>query len=539
MEQDVPGSTHMSDTFKSLNPKDLNPDPFLAHHPREPERPRSSHILTEEDPIFFWIGDRVGQINGLRLTVNLHELYAVARQCCKYNRLEFDQLGVEDPLQVLHSIPNTRVIAGAYLGTMDVFWSQRLRQHGRLLDCINAEIDGDMQELPLQEACQSIAAVKTIYLNVNHGTDGAVSLNSLLSLRESLVRLGLDGRDLSGHGPQEAPTLDGWVNISSFGHLTSLTVKKYELTCADPWAPLAALSSLEKLRLLKVSAHGPGASLSALTGLTHLEISGSKEAEDVEGGVEAAAGPPAFALSSLQPLSTLQALEELWLYSSALAATSLAGLAGLSSLQDLRLSHCKELVSYEGVSTAITYLSLSYGPFPCGLHGLSSLVQLKKLELKCCGITSLEELPSTGLSSLKCLQLSEHDTGAWGDYDYHAAVDGFPGPTLVSLSGIEGLSSSLKSLVLEDLEELESIDGVEKLHGLKQLKLESCGVTSLKPLAELRAGRLWSLDIECCEDVQEEVLELPHIPYTRYTNIRRSNIREVVFAGGVKEEITR
>ena len=46
MEQDVPGSTHLSDRFKSLNPKDLNPGPFLAHHPREPERPRSSHILT-------------------------------------------------------------------------------------------------------------------------------------------------------------------------------------------------------------------------------------------------------------------------------------------------------------------------------------------------------------------------------------------------------------------------------------------------------------------------------------------------------------
>ena len=495
-----------------------------------------SRIITSSgDPMFHWITKRLGRIDGLTIVIDLRHLYTTPRFQALHAGPDFEQLGVEDPLQQLHSIPNTLVKTKTHMGTIDRFMSQRLRRHGHLIESIDAEVSGQMQGLLLQEACESVAACRSICLTVYPGLGGAVSLNSLTSLRESLVSL-----TLSKNSQQFNPPVEGWVNISSFRRLTKLMLNNYQLTSEDPWAPLAALSSLQYLTLSRVAAHGDGTSLSALARLTYLELGSRPDAGDealglgvpVGGGV--AAAPPLFRLSSLQPLSALQKLEELSLYGYALTATSLAGLAGLSSLKNLVLSHCKELVSLEGTSTALTYLDISFVPFLTGLCALRSLVQLQHLELKCCGVTSLTQL-ATGLSSLTCLQISEDYTraGIFGNDGADVVSDA----ALISLGGVEGLSSSLQVLVLDHLMELKSIVGVERLHALKELQLDHCGVTSLQPLAELRAEGFESLAICDCSNVQEEVLEMPHIRDRIEFSIGGSNIREVVFAGGRKSEL--
>ena len=74
---------------------------------------------------------------------------------------------------------------------------------------------------------------------------------------------------------------------------------------------------------------------------------------------------------------------------------------------------------------------------------------------------------------------------------------------------------------------LQSISGVEKLHALAVLDLTDCGVTSLQPLAELRAEGLVSLSIIGCREVQEELLEMPYVPAkTEDVDVNNSNVRE-------------
>ena len=502
----------------------------------------SRSITSSGDPMFRWIAKRRGRINGLTLTIEIRELYAVARYQALEEGLEFEELGVEDPLQQLHIIPNVCVKLDGWLGMLDHFLLKRLRQHGPLIESVSPVVDVDMQGLPLQEVCEFVAECRSVSLEVYSAAGAAIRLNSLVSLRESLVRL-----DLRMIGQHISPTLDGWNNISSFTRgLTGLDMGNCKLSYEDPWSPLAALSSLRDLTLLMVAAHGDGASLSDLTGLTHLQVLGHMEAGPVDealgpgaplaGGV-AAAAPPLFSLSSLQPLSTLQELEELRLYGYALTATSLVGLAGLSSLKDLRLSHCKELVSLEGISTALTRLSISFAPVLDGLRGLSSLVQLQHLELKCCGLTSLKQL-ATGLSSLRWLEIGEDDgeAGLYGNDGYEVVPDA----KLVSLVGAKRLSSCLEVLVLDHLMDLESIAGVERLHALNDLQLFHCWVSSLQPLAKLRAEGFKSLALYGCSNLQEEVIELPHIPATINMAVDDSdqgNIREVVFAGGIRRTL--
>jgi hypothetical protein len=69
---------------------------------------------------------------------------------------------------------------------------------------------------------------------------------------------------------------------------------------------------------------------------------------------------------------------------------------------------------------------------------------------------------------------------------------------------------SLQSLSLKRGNSLTELAGVEHLSALKSVMVSECGVTSLQPLSQLGKG-LQRLIVELCKDVQEEVLEMPHV----------------------------
>jgi hypothetical protein len=63
--------------------------------------------------------------------------------------------------------------------------------------------------------------------------------------------------------------------------------------------------------------------------------------------------------------------------------------------------------------------------------------------------------------------------------------------------------------------------------------MRSCGVTSLQPLSQLGEG-LQELVVYGCGEVQDEVLELPHVQPTSVVIVNGSNMREMVLAGGIR-----
>jgi Leucine-rich repeat (LRR) protein len=274
----------------------------------------------------------------------------------------------------------------------------------------------------------------------------------------------------------------------------------------EPFTSLASATSLQQLDLT-VGAIGDPSPLSALTGLSSLKISSFQVEDDDE---------TPFNLSSLQPLSTMQQLEVLDLGAAAFTATSLQGLAGLSNLKNLDIFPCGgdggTLRSLEGISPSVTQLLIGYAPELTSLVGMEGCTGLEELILKNSNIHSLQ--PLRGLSSLKQVMLS----------------DG-------RLTSLEGLKSmSLQSLSLLKCSSLIHLSGIEHLSALKSLAVEHCGVTSLQPLSQLGEG-LQKLRVSSCTNLQEEVLELPHVQPTANVVVRDSNIKEVVLAGGLRRAV--
>ena len=109
----------------------------------------------------------------------------------------------------------------------------------------------------------------------------------------------------------------------------------------------------------------------------------------------------------------------------------------------------------------------------------------------------------------------------------------FDAPRLVSLKGIEGLSSCLKNLSLDDCSSLSSLVGLEELLVLQNLSVAGCGITSLQPVADMNVG-LTGLSVKDCRNVREDVLELPEIHFRARGVIARSNVKKVLVAGGVQ-----
>ena len=492
-------------------------------------------ITSAHHPIWQWLAKRQGRIDSLTLKIDLCALYNIPQSWRVQVGVAFEQLGTAgDPLQQLHSMPLVHLEVYGYIGRINGSpLSQLLRLHGRLLEkvsvCVMPGIQGG---LPLQEACECMATCRSIKLDLCEAVQPTLNISCLTRLRQSLVQL-----DLSSFGNNSPRSLDSWSTISSLTRLTALRIENCKLPSEDPWAPVAALGvSLRDLNMWKVAADGDATPLSALTGLTFLQVFGRPEPVPLAG--DEGVAPLPFSFSSLQPLSTMQQLQTLWLADYGLSATSLEGLAGLSSLRTLTLSKCRELVSLEGVSTTLTYLSISFAPAVGGLQGLGSLGRLQQLELKCCGVTSLEPL-ATGLRSLTQLEISEDQSGMVVDANGDdVPVGAGVVPALISIRGVEGLGSCLRHLCLVNCRSLQSICGLEKLHALKDLNLLGCGVTSLQPLGMLRAEGLRCLTIAGCSQVQEEVLEMPYVPATMVSvMVEGSNLREVVIAGGAKRAL--
>ena len=269
----------------------------------------------------------------------------------------------------------------------------------------------------------------------------------------------------------------------------------------EPWSHLVGLTNLKQLTL-RVAASGDPSPMSALTGLSSLELC-SRNRAVLDGWFN----PCTF--SSLQALSTLQQLKELVLEDKACSATSLHGLAELSRLAKLTLA-APMLKSLEGVSTGLTYLVIRDASELDSLAGIEQLQGLQDLCLTRPGVSSLHGLAALGNLRELCI-----------------------GGTFASLAGLEGsLCTSLRTLTLESCWQLRHLSGLEGLNALEGLMMIGCGVTSLQ-----LAGGLKALLVMECRVVQEEVLELLHIQPTADVSIESSNVKEVMLAGGVRRRV--
>jgi hypothetical protein len=286
--------------------------------------------------------------------------------------------------------------------------------------------------------------------------------------------------------------------------MSQLTALRLQYVCIHTeefWVLLAKLTSLQELRL-EVSASGDPSPLSALTGLSALDL------DTYEYGAD---DHSPFTFTSLQPLSTLRQLEVLRLCGQACNATSLEGLAGLSNLNVLEVLLDPDLGmlrTLEGISSRVKEVLLWGAPDLLSLAGIEGCTSLEELTLRQCGVSSLQ--PLRGLSSLKELEV-----------DYGC------------LTSLEGLVMPLQSLKLSQCSSLTHLSGIEHFSALRCLDLCHCGVTSLLPLSQL-GERLQSLEVLGCNAVLEEVLDLPYVK-TNALRVRWSNVKEVVVAGGVRK----
>jgi hypothetical protein len=352
-------------------------------------------------------------------------------------------------------------------------------------------------------------------LHLGSCTCAATSLHSLAGL-SNLTRLELNptGKlsSLEGINPGvkevSVSFVRGLVSLAGIDNCTQLTALNCDATYSElqePWGLLAMVTSLQRLTLA-VAASGDPSPLSALTGLTYLNLRGAELRADKHA---------TFSFSSLQPLSTLQQLQELHLGKLVCAATSLQGLAGLSNLKVLRIASSDhgKLVSLEGISPGVVEVFIQDAPNLVSLSGIEGCRRMEKLTLKhCTGVSSLQ--PLRGLSSLKQLDM-------WG----------------LCLTSLESFHSmSLQSLRMYGCKSLTHLSGVEHLSALKSLEVSFSHVTSLQPLSLLGEG-LQKLTVSYCAYVQEELLELPHVQPTADVDIVYSNVREVVLAGGFRRAV--
>jgi Leucine-rich repeat (LRR) protein len=188
-------------------------------------------------------------------------------------------------------------------------------------------------------------------------------------------------------------------------------------------------------------------------------------------------------------------------------------LAGLSKLELLTLGIDLDgdpmLRSLEGISPVVMHFSIAFAPHLVSLAGIEGCTSMESLSLRRCGVSSLQ--PLRGLSSLERLAVSR-----------------------CLLTSLEGLNSmQLQYMSLHNCSLLRHLAGLEHLSALKSLVVEHCGVTSLQPLSQLGEG-LQQLSVVGCREVQEEVLELPHVQPNIDVVVTGSNVREVVLAEGVR-----
>ena len=450
------------------------------------------YIDSPEHPFWQWLAKQKGLVAGLKVGV---VLVGPGRQ----EEVKAEQPAWERVLQTLSSIPDlhltVRWVHGRVSSWEHPYLSQWLEQYGHLIGQLDARVNINTEGLQARAFCAAAASCRSMRLHA------VVSVESLDLSRFAPISTSLIDLDMSGADKDNGLSLG---SLTCFTQLTSLSLCYLKLTNQDLWTPLAALRGLTHLSL-EVTASGDPSPLSALTGLCSLCLQSYTSLED---------GAVPFSFSSLQPLSTMQQLEVLNL-KDCWEGTSFEGLAGLSKLTEFMVESNPNLQSLNGLSTAIRVLDLDHAPDLASLSGIQGLMALERLCLCLCGVASLE--PLAGLSSLS--QLRVHNC------------------PVTSLEGLGGsLRTSLQDLLLYSLECLCDLSGVERLSALQVLTVMLCPVTSVQPVAELNSG-LKILRIRECEEIQEEVLELPNMLPTAGVEFNNSNVQEVVLAGGVRRAV--
>jgi hypothetical protein len=449
-------------------------------------------ISSPDHPAWQWLAKRCGRIAGLSLKLRLEVLGD--DDGTEYAR---HLLGWIQPLQILSGIRGIQLSVEC---VGDIFDSDHpciircIKQHGHLISHLTVVIHVSEERLKLRDFSEAAAACKSIDLTIWHYPSKLVNLADLEPVAGSLHRLNCTPR-IMWRG-----SIRGVVAFNSMSHLTALHLGNEDFGDEEPWGLLAKLSNLQDLSL-DVSARGDPSPLSELRRLTYLHLNSLRGPGP---------DPPApFGLSSLQPLSTLQQLEELRLGEHACAATSLQGLAELN-MKQLRIKHSSRLRSLEGISPMLTELILIDAQHLTSLVGIGVCTSMEKLSLYRCSVSSLQ--PLRDLSRLKQLEVS--------------------GSCINSVDGINSMSM-LQHLSFKECSSLTHLLEVEHLIALESLEVVICAVTSLQPLSQLRAG-LRRLSVSCCGRVQEEVLELPHVQPTAQVVVVNSNVKEVVLAGGLR-----
>ena len=434
-------------------------------------------------PFFQWLAKRHGRIAGLTAELRLVTVHN------------------PEQLQVMFGIPGLHltVCYDAEITSPDeLFMTKVLIPHGHLIDHLTSFVCTKVDGLKLQDFCEAAAPCRSLDLTAEAPSGEPVNMGDLSPVAGSLVRLNLECDAIFNRFFK----LESVSSLSILSQLTSLSLEDVDFGADEPWTHVVGLTNLKQLSLWG-AASGDPSPLSALTGLSSLDVLIHIAGED---GLVA----PASTFSSLQPLSTLQQLQELKLYGKICSATSLHGLAELSRLETLRLD-APMLKSLEGISTGLTSLNLDRAPELVSLAGIEHLQGLQKLTLRESGLTSLH--PLAALVSLEGLRI---------------------GGTFTSLAGLEGnLCTCVHRLTLESCQQLRQLSGIEGLTALQRLEVIDCGVTSLRPVGQL-VGGLNFLKVRYCDSVQEEVLELPHILPTADVRIEGSTVKEVVLAGGLR-----
>jgi hypothetical protein len=267
------------------------------------------------------------------------------------------------------------------INDLDHPWiAQWLKQHGRLISQLTMEVDVSADRLKLRDFFEAAAPCRSIDLAFTHFPNQMVDLADLAPIAGSLQGLNCEPNYIVWG------SLRGTSAFNSMSQLTGLRLNSENLGNEEPWGLLARLTGLQRLSL-QVRASGDPSPLSALTGLSAVFLRSHP--------LEAGGGAP-FSFSSLQPLSTLQQLVVLHLGDRACAATSLQGLAGLSSLKVLMLqsSEGEGLVSLEGINPGVVTLSM------VGAVGLVSLAGIEGCTLWRSSPCSIVVFPLCSLSGM-------------------------------------------------------------------------------------------------------------------------------------------
>jgi hypothetical protein len=483
----------LNSTCKALH--SLSEGPAVIYRNISMETPISS----PDHPLWQWLAKRSGRIDGLSLDLHL-EVFDHATSA--------EQLiGWMQPLQTLSGIPGTQL--GVELDDLvdevdHPCITQWLREHGQIISHLTVHVDISEGKLTLGEFSEAAAACPSVDLTIWHSSSQVVDLADLDAVAVCLHSLTCEAKQDWWEG-----TLRGASVFNSMTQLTALSFHCEHFEDDESWALLAKLTGLQQLSLMGCTSGDPSP-VSAMTRLTSLTIhthAASPQGNDLA----------PFTFSSLQPLSALQQLEVLFLGGRACTATSLQGLAGFSNLKVLKFEFADGggmLRSLEGISPGLTELSIRRLQRHClSLAGIEGCTSMEKLSLCSCGVSSL--WPIRSFSSLKELDV----------YDGR----------LTSLEGLDRMP--LQSLSLASCDRLIELSGVEHLSSLKSLKVMDCdGISSLQPLSQLGEG-LEELRVVACKGVQEEVLELPHVQPTADVDVRKSNVKEVVLAGGVRRAV--